>query len=1002
MSNWTLEQLKNWIDAAFPDNVARLITEADLRDVLKRTAEWVQETNSTEFIGESIATAQAYAAQVAEDRAAVLDMKDSVETIKESMLSGQDYLGSWDASTNTPALTTSPLGKGSYYQVKGEGTRSITGVSENFKNGDRVVSNGTAWERIPLPTDTALKQGYAGSLKTLDIRKLQAVRGKNLFNKDSADHVNGYFLGSNGSLGAGATRFVSEYIPVSPDTVYYGNFSVGGASHIFYSESLEVLSSFGDGAFTTPSNCHYVRITGHIAQKNTHQLQLGSAATSYQPYTSFWPLEKVKNDTAQALAEKLPILTGKNLFNKNAAGNTEGFFLTSAGAQQSNAAYFITEYISVKPETAYTCTGFNQNRVAYDSDKNILSVLGTGATITTPAATAFIRVSGTVASKATQQIEEGNSASTYEAYTAYAPLQALERRVETLEGQEVEPVDLSGINEQLAGKVNRTIGKNLLDPYSAMIQEGKYIGSSGSTPSNPVYYISAPIAVEQGAYYAFTGFPTEGSTRSAVFDASGSLIETFYPTIHQMPANASYVLVTGVVSSRDTHQVEKGSAQTAYVPYENEWGILDPIKERIADSAPKIVLPSKLFFVKGFESSLYYSSITTQDIREESDIYASAGTRFRKQVVFNHPAAATNATLTLKASKNFKVSDSRAIVYDVKDPATNAAKSVNILFVGDSFTDAYRWVGRCTELLAGDGVTVNQIGTTGRSTFSAEGLSGGRLENVFLNTSAGRARVIDVTGVSMAPETSNPGTKYLDENGSEWIIRSRKMDSFGSGKMSVTKYQATESDFASFPASGVLTKVSGQSAREGDEVINYTNAAPAYFNPFIHHSTGELDLEYYIEFWDFPAPDIVAFQFTINDVPAWAGPAQLNNRLQQFIQAADHVKAKYPDAKVLFSIEPFGARYGSTEVNGRKYAFLKFVDLLKAAFEENPVYSSWVFLVPSYAFVDLENGYATSMVAPSSKYPTITERSSGDSVHPAQAGMEQIGECVYQWVSHLI
>jgi len=59
------------------------------------------------------------------------------------------YKGTWNASTNTPALTTTPSTNGDYYIVSVAGTQSVTGVSTAFALGDQLRSNGTAWQRIP-------------------------------------------------------------------------------------------------------------------------------------------------------------------------------------------------------------------------------------------------------------------------------------------------------------------------------------------------------------------------------------------------------------------------------------------------------------------------------------------------------------------------------------------------------------------------------------------------------------------------------------------------------------------------------------------------------------------------------------------------------------------------------------------------------------------------------------------------------------------------------------
>jgi len=58
-----------------------------------------------------------------------------------------NYKGTWNASTNTPTLTSSSGTKGDYYQVSVAGSTSLDGIS-NWGVGDVAAFNGTTWQRI--------------------------------------------------------------------------------------------------------------------------------------------------------------------------------------------------------------------------------------------------------------------------------------------------------------------------------------------------------------------------------------------------------------------------------------------------------------------------------------------------------------------------------------------------------------------------------------------------------------------------------------------------------------------------------------------------------------------------------------------------------------------------------------------------------------------------------------------------------------------------------------
>ena len=64
-------------------------------------------------------------------------------------LSAVEYKGAWNASTNTPALASGTGTFGDEYIVSVEGTQNIGEGSVTYNVGDRVIYNGSIWQRIP-------------------------------------------------------------------------------------------------------------------------------------------------------------------------------------------------------------------------------------------------------------------------------------------------------------------------------------------------------------------------------------------------------------------------------------------------------------------------------------------------------------------------------------------------------------------------------------------------------------------------------------------------------------------------------------------------------------------------------------------------------------------------------------------------------------------------------------------------------------------------------------
>lgn len=62
-----------------------------------------------------------------------------------------EYLGTWDASTNTPALLSGIGQRNGYYVVSTAGTTNLNGITD-WDSGDWAIFNGTAWEQIDNQT----------------------------------------------------------------------------------------------------------------------------------------------------------------------------------------------------------------------------------------------------------------------------------------------------------------------------------------------------------------------------------------------------------------------------------------------------------------------------------------------------------------------------------------------------------------------------------------------------------------------------------------------------------------------------------------------------------------------------------------------------------------------------------------------------------------------------------------------------------------------------------
>ena len=72
-----------------------------------------------------------------------------------------EYKGTWNASTNTPALTNGVGQKGGYYIVSTGGSTSLDGFSD-WEAGDWAIFNGTTWQQIDNTDGVVSVNGLTG------------------------------------------------------------------------------------------------------------------------------------------------------------------------------------------------------------------------------------------------------------------------------------------------------------------------------------------------------------------------------------------------------------------------------------------------------------------------------------------------------------------------------------------------------------------------------------------------------------------------------------------------------------------------------------------------------------------------------------------------------------------------------------------------------------------------------------------------------------------------
>jgi hypothetical protein len=124
---------------------------------LVRPSDW----NATHTLS-GVGTAASLDAGVA-NGVATLDSGGQVPLSQIPPLGDLNYQGTWNASTNSPTLTSSVGTKGYYYVVSVAGSTNLNGITD-WKVSDWAVFNGSVWQKIDNTDAVTSVNGYTGAV----------------------------------------------------------------------------------------------------------------------------------------------------------------------------------------------------------------------------------------------------------------------------------------------------------------------------------------------------------------------------------------------------------------------------------------------------------------------------------------------------------------------------------------------------------------------------------------------------------------------------------------------------------------------------------------------------------------------------------------------------------------------------------------------------------------------------------------------------------------------
>ena len=168
-----------------------------------------------------------------------------ISQLPSAVLGALSYQGTWNASTNTPTLTSSVGTKGYYYVVNVAGSTNLNGITD-WQVGDWAVYNGSAWQKIDNTDAVTSVNGYTGTV-VLNATDVGAVP---YTGATTAVDLNAKTLTNVSRLGVNSTAVPDILLRAYGDNNSTSRISIRGYSSDANSSSMRVAKF--RGTFAAP------------------------------------------------------------------------------------------------------------------------------------------------------------------------------------------------------------------------------------------------------------------------------------------------------------------------------------------------------------------------------------------------------------------------------------------------------------------------------------------------------------------------------------------------------------------------------------------------------------------------------------------------------------------------------------------------------------------------------------------------------------------------------
>ncbi len=238
------------------------------------------------------------------------------------------YQGTWNASTNTPALASGVGVRGYYYIVSVAGNTNLDGITDWFV-GDWAIFDGTAWQQVDNTDAVVSVNGQTGAVSLTTDNIAEGA-------------TNQYFLNSRAraalsfAAGSGAYNSTTGVITIPTNTSQLTNganfitlASLSGTAPIQYNNTTGVISITQSG---TASN-GFLSSTDWNTFNN--KLSTATAAATYVPYTG--ATSAVNLGVYKLTAASIEITGGTGTTGNLTFGQSDAFSIPNANNSSIDA-----------------------------------------------------------------------------------------------------------------------------------------------------------------------------------------------------------------------------------------------------------------------------------------------------------------------------------------------------------------------------------------------------------------------------------------------------------------------------------------------------------------------------------------------------------------------------------------------------------------------------------------------------------------------------------------